>query len=522
MTLPGLFALGAYSTGVPFTTGLSDHPVVGSSPNFPLSGSASSAIWTLSAAASDGNGCDTVANIDMNTTKFIATVHATSPAACCAACRANSACLGSVLFAATSTCTLHNTSGLALRVHRAGATACFKGPASNAAVAVPATVPGDHLTDLQTAKLIEDPLFDLNFKNSTVWGERTWTYTATFTTDASLLATSQDGGSVILVFDGVKMGAHISLNGHALGTVDDQFLRYSYDVSDTLVAGKSNTLTLTFDLNIFTNGRFMACSGGWDWAPYATTYNRWGTKVFTLGIWKDVYLVPVAPKAAAITHIVPAVTYTGAYPVVPLTDATAAPFNVDVTVYTHAAVATTATLTATGEWDAESGSMPSATVNIPAGEAKVGPISLTAHGVKLWWPNGLGEQPRYNVSVSLAFAGSGGGRDVSVGATRRVGFRSAFLVTGNDTDPAYVKAAATQDGSAPRHTMTTFIFRVNGVAVFSKGANLVPMEEFEGRSSADALRYLVVNAASAGFTILRNWGGGIFQYDAWCVEEFAR
>jgi hypothetical protein len=41
------------------------------------------------------------------------------------------------------------------------------------------------------------------------------------------------------------------------------------------------------------------------------------------------------------------------------------------------------------------------------------------------------------------------------------------------------------------------------------------MEELEGRSNADALRYLVVNAASAGFTILRNWGGGIFQYDAW-------
>ena len=40
---------------------------------------------------------------------------------------------------------------------------------------------------------------------------------------------------------------------------------------------------------------------------------------------------------------------------------------------------------------------------------------------------------------------------------------------------------------------------------------------FEGRSSADALRYLVVNAATAGFTILRNWGGGIFQYDAWYV-----
>ena len=51
---------------------------------------------------------------------------------------------------------------------------------------------------------------------------------------------------------------------------------------------------------------------------------------------------------------------------------------------------------------------------------------------------------------------------------------------------------------------------------------MVPMEELEGRSSADALRYLVMNAATAGFTILRNWGGGIFQYDAWydALDEF--
>lgn len=51
---------------------------------------------------------------------------------------------------------------------------------------------------------------------------------------------------------------------------------------------------------------------------------------------------------------------------------------------------------------------------------------------------------------------------------------------------------------------------------------MVPMEELEGRSNADALRYLVVNAATAGFTILRNWGGGIFQYDAWydALDEF--
>ena len=57
----------------------------------------------------------------------------------------------------------------------------------------------------------------------------------------------------------------------------------------------------------------------------------------------------VCKLAAFALFVLPA--YTGAYPVEPLTDATAAAFDVGVAVHTRAAAATTATLTATGEWD---------------------------------------------------------------------------------------------------------------------------------------------------------------------------
>lgn len=48
------------------------------------------------------------------------------------------------------------------------------------------------------------------------------------------------------------------------------------------------------------------------------------------------------------------------------------------------------------------------------------------------WPAGQGAQPLYNVSAALGDA---------VVATRRIGFRMFALVTGNDTDPAYVKVS---------------------------------------------------------------------------------
>ena len=40
----------------------------------------------------------------------------------------------------------------------------------------------------------------------------------------------------MLVLDGVKMGARVSLNGHVLGTVTDQFLRSALLASFTVTA----------------------------------------------------------------------------------------------------------------------------------------------------------------------------------------------------------------------------------------------------------------------------------------------
>ena len=33
-----------------------------------------------------------------------------------------------------------------------------------------------------------------------------------------------------IVFDGVKMGAHIIFNGYKIGEIKDQFLRYTFEI----------------------------------------------------------------------------------------------------------------------------------------------------------------------------------------------------------------------------------------------------------------------------------------------------
>ena len=61
------------------------------------------------------------------------------------------------------------------------------------------------------------------------------------------------------------MGARVNINGKETN-VTDQFLRYTFPVEGSVV------LEIAFDPSIDTDGRFMAWSGGWDWAPYTETY----------------------------------------------------------------------------------------------------------------------------------------------------------------------------------------------------------------------------------------------------------
>jgi beta-galactosidase/beta-glucuronidase len=57
--------------------------------------------------------------------------------------------------------------------------------------------------------------------------------------------------------------------------------------------------------------------------------------------------------------------------------------------------------------------------------------------------------------------------------TRRVGFRFVALVTADDSDPSKLDGV---DGSGN----FTMRMNVNGAKIWSRGANLIPMDEMDG------------------------------------------
>ena len=358
---------------------------------------------------------------------------------------------------------------------------------------IPASVPGDVVTDLERAGVIEDPLRDDNFiRDAAVWN-RTWTLRTTFRVDS-------DAPRIALIFDGVKLGASVKINHQTLGTIRDQFLRYAFDVRNASIdlLRDSNKLELVFDPSIDVGGRFAACSGGWDWAPYVSQDQG---RAFTRGPWKSVY-VAESGSGVFITHLVPRITYRGAYPTEPLADGD---FDVAVKVYLDADRPVLLKVTARGNWSADASTT---TVAVAPGETALALSLQRASGVALWRPNGLGARTFYEVSVAAN----------NIKTKRRVAFRTVAVVTGDDTDPAYVKESANASGTASHG----LFLRVNGAAMWARGANVVPTEVLEGRDTAERQQRLVASAAAAGFNTIRVWGGGAFLsrsfYDA-CDER---
>ena len=91
---------------------------------------------------------------------------------------------------------------------------------------------------------------------------------------------------------------------------------------------------------------------------------------------------------------------------------------------------------------------------------------------------------------------------------QRVGLRTVELVE----EPALPPAEGLPSG-------TSFYFRVNGVPIFAKGSNLIPLDVFAPRETAERARWLLSLAAAANMNMVRVWGGGRYLPDWYALGE---
>jgi beta-mannosidase len=121
-----------------------------------------------------------------------------------------------------------------------------------------------------------------------------------------------------------------------------------------------------------------------------------------------------------------------------------------------------------------------------------GSVAFDISEPELWWPNGMGDQPLYHVEVNLL---SDTGNELD-SWTRRIGLRTIKL-----------DRHADEWGES-------FQFVVNGRSFFAKGANWIPADAYNNRVTPERYQDLIAGAASANMNMLRVWGGGIYEDEA--------
>jgi len=117
---------------------------------------------------------------------------------------------------------------------------------------------------------------------------------------------------------------------------------------------------------------------------------------------------------------------------------------------------------------------------------------------RLWWTHDHGEPALYTLEVALADGDT---------YRRRVGFRRVRLVM------AEGEWARPQDFPVSRNHPPVTV-ELNGRVIFAKGSNWVNPEIFPGRITADTFRPLLRLARDGNFNLLRSWGGGIVNPEA--------
>lgn len=351
----------------------------------------------------------------------------------------------------------------------------FRAPTGNRWL--PARVPGCIHTDLLRHGLIPDPFWGRNELDLQWIEERDWTYRGTFRVPVEIWAESH----IELVFEGLDTFATVTLNGAPILTVENMFHRHRVDVRTHLRRGV-NRLEIRFrsalaeirgtrpdflprEFNDPVGGcariRKQQCQFGWDWGP----------RFVTAGIWRPVRLEAWSGNRITSVHL------------------TQIHKNGTVTLR-----ARPETAVAGGRWRLTA-TRPGETPLEADG------TELTIPDPQLWWPAGQGSQPLYTVTLELLDAD---GRSLDVWR-RRIGLRTIVL----DQDPDAF--AASSGGS---HPLNRFGLRVNGRLIFAKGANWIPAHSFVAGLERPDYEPLLRSAAAAHMNLIRLWGGGIYERDA--------
>lgn len=350
---------------------------------------------------------------------------------------------------------------------------------------IKATVPGNVEIDLMNAGILPDlsslskgtNVFELLKYESYDWWYR----------KKINLKTLEPGNKYQLVFEGLDCIATVFVNGKIVGSFDNMLIAHKIDITEFVDFKHDNSIAVHIKSPIIEARKKevdmfnYAFDGNWESlnirkAPHMFGWNIM-PRIVSAGLWRDVYIEQV-----------PETYFRSVY---------WATRSVDV----KKKEASLALI-----WDLKTeiknlnGKKLLINVSIDNKTIKEEIIPVVSiHGshnllikeADFWWPRGFGDQPLYIVSVSLI------DNDGTLICTNnnKIGIRTVKLDRTNIT---------TIDNPG------RFRFLVNGIPVFSKGTNWVPLDAFHSRDNHH-LPKMIDLLIDLNCNMVRCWGGNVYE-----------
>lgn len=364
--------------------------------------------------------------------------------------------------------------------------------AENQQITLQVQVPGCVHTDFIEAGIIKDIYYRDNSK-AIQWIENNdYTYSRTFEVE-----NLQE--NAWLEFDGLDTYCDLYLNDRYIGEAHNMHIPHAYPVDGILQQGE-NRLEVRFRSPIkevedmpnyngaFTtermNTRRMQCTYSWDWVD----------RFVTMGIYKDVRLVYRKPNEMDHVYV-----YTK----------NVNPYAAQLRLQMAFRDCIPETNTVHMEITDPNGRIVFSKDRIIIRETMEEWIDI--RNPKLWYPNGYGDQPLYTLKLRTQYSEK----------TLRLGIREITILQLEDEEssPEQQLCREMQQRDYLKnvdHNTTTsgFTVLVNGIKIMCKGANWVPCEPFPSAETPDKIRKLLTLGRDGGVNMLRVWGGGIFEQDA--------
>lgn len=371
----------------------------------------------------------------------------------------------------------------------------------NRHIHITAYVPGSVFETLVDQEIIEDPFYGLNELNMEWIYESDWQYEVQFDLEPSFLKYSQ----IILRFNGLDTFADVFLNDEFLGTTDNMFITYEFDVKSSL-KNAENKLIVKFrsptskarekikDNKINLNTGYAAIPGvhylrkaqfsfGWDWGP----------KLPDIGIWKSVELLGFDDLRINSVYSSSKIKYNKN------------PMEIQHHEENLIANPISAKLLIKVEIDSNLKDLSNQNYELkvdiksPDGELftkKIGiieneeVIEFELENPSLWWTHDLGNPNLYEIETSILK------NSLIDKCKQRIGLREIQLITNKDK------------------WGKSFYFVLNGIPLFAKGANWIPIDSFIPRGKKLGLYDMNLEyTKNANMNMIRVWGGGIYEDD---------